>query len=102
MSGRISRVRMREAPLSSFLFTHWDSVNRSESVSRVAEEIPEEVFEKEARYWIETLQLEANPEGGYFRQTYKADLVMAKEALSGARGWSPSCGPSTRLREDRG
>jgi len=38
-------------------------------------------LEKGARYWIEKLQLEAHPEGGYFRQSYKADLVLAKAAL---------------------
>ncbi len=37
--------------------------------------------EKEAKRWIEKLQLEAHPEGGYFRRTYKADLTLAKEAL---------------------
>ena len=37
--------------------------------------------EKDAGYWIEKLQLEAHPEGGYFRQTYKADVMVAKEAL---------------------
>lgn len=42
-----------------------------------------------AKYWIEKLGLEPHPEGGYFRQTYRADLVIAPEALpvgfSGAR-----------------
>lgn len=37
--------------------------------------------EKGVGYWIEKLKLEAHPEGGYFRQTYKADLVVAKAAL---------------------
>src|SRR5271167_4581244 len=50
------------------------------------------VNEKEAKYWIERLGLEAHPEGGYFRQTYKADLLVAKEALpagfAGARAVS--------------
>jgi len=42
---------------------------------------------EEAKYWIEKLELEAHPEGGYFRQTYKADLMLAKEALpAGFRG----------------
>jgi len=36
---------------------------------------------KDARYWIEKLGLEAHPEGGYYRQTYKADLTLAKESL---------------------
>ncbi len=36
---------------------------------------------KDARYWIEKLGLEAHPEGGYYRQTYKADLILAKESL---------------------
>jgi len=47
---------------------------------------------RSAKYWIEKLQLEPHPEGGYFRQTYKADLVLARESLhegfSGARAAS--------------
>jgi predicted cupin superfamily sugar epimerase len=30
-----------------------------------------------ARYWIEKLRLEPHPEGGYFRQTYKSELMIA-------------------------
>jgi uncharacterized protein len=49
-------------------------------------------LDKTARYWIERLQLEAHPEGGYFRQTYRSDLVIAREALpagfTGARSAS--------------
>jgi predicted cupin superfamily sugar epimerase len=56
-------------------------VKRSESVSRLAEEIPEEILAKDAGYWIERSQLEAHPEGGYFRQTYRADLVVPKQTL---------------------
>jgi len=29
---------------------------------------------RKARYWIEKLGLEPHPEGGYFQQTYKAEL----------------------------
>jgi len=36
---------------------------------------------KDAAYWIEKLGLEAHPEGGHYRQTYRADLVLAKESL---------------------
>lgn len=39
-----------------------------------------------AEYWIEKLKLEAHPEGGYFRQTYKSDLLIAREALPGFPG----------------
>ena len=39
-----------------------------------------------AAYWIEKLKLEAHPEGGYFRQTYKSDLLIAREALPGFAG----------------
>jgi hypothetical protein len=35
----------------------------------------------DAKYWIEELQLEPHPEGGYFRQTYRSDVVIAREAL---------------------
>ena len=34
-----------------------------------------------AAYWIEKLRLEPHPEGGYFRQTYKSDLTLARSAL---------------------
>jgi predicted cupin superfamily sugar epimerase len=36
---------------------------------------------KVAKYWIEKLKLIPHPEGGYFRQTYRADLVIEGEAL---------------------
>jgi uncharacterized protein len=29
------------------------------------------------KYWIEKLRLEPHPEGGYFRQTYKSELLVA-------------------------
>jgi predicted cupin superfamily sugar epimerase len=48
--------------------------------------------DKTARYWIEKLQLEAHPEGGYFRQTYRSDVMIARDALparfAGARAAS--------------
>jgi uncharacterized protein len=47
---------------------------------------------KDAAYWIEKFGLEAHPEGGYYRQTYKSDLVLARETLpaefTGARAVS--------------
>jgi hypothetical protein len=36
---------------------------------------------KDARHWIEKLRLEPHPEGGYFRQTYRSETVIAREAL---------------------
>ena len=38
-------------------------------------------MDKDATYWIEKLRLEPHPEGGYFRQTYQSELVIAREAL---------------------
>jgi predicted cupin superfamily sugar epimerase len=38
-------------------------------------------MKKDAGYWIEKLGLEKHPEGGYFRQTYRADLVLSNESL---------------------
>ena len=38
-------------------------------------------MKKDAAYWIKKLSLEAHPEGGYYRQTYRADLVLTKDAL---------------------
>ena len=35
-----------------------------------------------AKHWTEKLRLEPHPEGGYFRQTYRSDVVIAREALS--------------------
>lgn len=34
-----------------------------------------------AQYWIDQLKLEPHPEGGFFRQTYRASLVIAQSAL---------------------
>lgn len=31
--------------------------------------------------WIEKLRLEPHPEGGYFRQTYRSDVMIPREAL---------------------
>lgn len=39
-------------------------------------------MKKDATYWIETLGLEAHPEGGYYRQTYRAELILARESLT--------------------
>lgn len=36
---------------------------------------------KDAAYWIQKLELKPHPEGGYYRQTYKASLVLPKESL---------------------
>lgn len=35
----------------------------------------------DARYWIDKLQLVPHPEGGCYRQTYKAELTVDKAAL---------------------
>ena len=46
---------------------------------------------KDAKYWIQKLELEPHPEGGFYRQTYKADLLLPREALpqfSGPRATS--------------
>jgi uncharacterized protein len=34
-----------------------------------------------ADYWIDLLQLKPHPEGGYYREIYRADETMAPEAL---------------------
>ncbi len=36
---------------------------------------------KSAPYWIDKLSLIAHPEGGYYRETYRAGLSIAREAL---------------------
>ena len=41
---------------------------------------------KSAQYWIESLKLEPHPEGGYFRQTYRSEMLIAREALPGGFG----------------
>ena len=34
---------------------------------------------KDFQYWIRKLALDAHPEGGYYRQTYRAGLVLPKQ-----------------------
>ncbi len=36
---------------------------------------------KSAHYWIDQLKLVPHPEGGYYRETYRAGLSIAREAL---------------------
>jgi predicted cupin superfamily sugar epimerase len=36
---------------------------------------------KDAKYWIDKLRLIAHPEGGYYRQTYRSSMILAKGAL---------------------
>ncbi|MCK5207001.1 MAG: cupin domain-containing protein, partial [Cyclobacteriaceae bacterium] len=36
---------------------------------------------KKANYWIDTLNLEKHPEGGYFREAYRSDENIEKGAL---------------------
>lgn len=47
-----------------------------------------------AQYWIEKLQLQKHPEGGHFREVYRADEVIPKHSLherySGERNHSTS------------
>ncbi|MFZ0477527.1 MAG: cupin domain-containing protein [Terriglobales bacterium] len=35
----------------------------------------------DAAYWIQKLDLTPHPEGGYYRQTYRSSLLLAKHAL---------------------
>ena len=35
----------------------------------------------DAKFWIEKLQLLPHPEGGYYRQTYRSELIVARTAL---------------------
>ncbi len=50
---------------------------------------------EDARYFIEKLQLEPHPEGGYFRQTYRSEAVISREALPA--GFSGACAVSTAI-----
>jgi uncharacterized protein len=42
----------------------------------------------DAKYWIEKLQLMPHPEGGYYRQTYRAELTVEKAPLPAEFGGS--------------
>jgi len=42
--------------------------------------------ERDATYWIKRLLLEPHPEGGYFRQTYRSAVTIAREALPAGFG----------------
>src|SRR5579871_1804739 len=39
------------------------------------------MISRQARLWIESLQLESHPEGGYFCQTYRSSLMLPRSAL---------------------
>jgi hypothetical protein len=39
------------------------------------------IVTKDAKSWIEKLRLKPHPEGGYYRETYRSELVVAKSVL---------------------
>jgi hypothetical protein len=43
-----------------------------------------------AQQWIERLNLEPHPEGGWYRQTYRAPLTLPRSALPGFAGDRPA------------
>jgi hypothetical protein len=45
---------------------------------------------KDAAYWIQKLELQPHPEGGFYRQTYRADLLLPKDALPNFKGPRPA------------
>lgn len=49
---------------------------------------------KDADYWVEKLELEIHPEGGFFKEIYRSEEAISKEALpdrfSGKRAFSTS------------
>lgn len=38
-------------------------------------------MKRDAKYWIQKLSLQPHPEGGFYRQTYRADLILPQQAL---------------------
>lgn len=41
---------------------------------------------KDATYWVKRLGLEPHPEGGYYRQTYRSEITIARQALPAGFG----------------
>jgi predicted cupin superfamily sugar epimerase len=46
------------------------------------------IISADAKSWIDQLQLVPHPEGGYYRQTYRAELTIDKTALPASFGGS--------------
>jgi predicted cupin superfamily sugar epimerase len=67
-------------------------LNRHESLDvespkdQISRRRKENSLTKDAQYWIEKLQLAPHPEGGYFRQTYRSDMMIPRESLPGFSG----------------
>lgn len=69
---------------NALLPSFFSIVNRDGKTFHVAEvgvRLIEDSMTKDAAYWIEKLKLEAHPEGGYYRQTYRAELILTKDSL---------------------
>ncbi|MBO3699674.1 cupin domain-containing protein [Roseivirga sp. E12] len=49
---------------------------------------------KDAEYWIEKLNLQAHPEGGYFNETYRSEESVRKSVLPERYGSSRTFGTS--------
>jgi len=77
--GRVRNVRIAAVKIVAVKIV---AVKINPSMSRSS-------LNNDAQYWITRLNLAPHPEGGYYRQTYRADLSLGRQALpsefSGAR-----------------
>ncbi len=55
----------------------WRGLRRPRGFART----PKSLMAQSAQYWIDKLNLIPHPEGGYYRETYRAELSIAQEAL---------------------
>lgn len=85
-SGRVGLVAWSGPVLSEV------EGNSCPLVSPTATELcrSESLMIKDAKYWIKKLNLEPHPEGGFYRQTYKSDLVIPHKALPQFPGPRPA------------
>jgi uncharacterized protein len=56
---------------------------------------------KDAAYWIQKLELQPHSEGGFYRQTYRADLLLPKDALPNFKGPRPAATAIYFLLEEK-
>lgn len=54
---------------------------QAEIIRPVESQVREVLMSKTAQYWIDKLSLIAHPEGGYYYESYRSELSIAREAL---------------------
>jgi uncharacterized protein len=86
-----SKTKIRNTPTMCRVRMPKSHTQIGESVQSAYVEYAMSLIAAEALHWIDKLHLQPHPEGGFFRETYRAPLMLPQSVLSGHGGDRSAC-----------